>query len=424
MSSGRQIKFHRQAKHMTQQQLATGICSIPYLSKIENDIVTPSKEIYRLLAKRLDIQSSSLSDHAHKDRDRLLNKMNQWHASMVMQHVQKSEELYQEISTDVAAVTDHDLLIPYKIFSLRYYLLIRQLDEADLLLIDLNKHQVFFTEVQNLHYYKFLGIYYNSKGQLTDALNSLRHAEDINSQLHIADPELEFYLAMVYSRVDKIPDSITHAHNALDLFQKHFNYTRASDCCLILGISFNLVGSYDKAEYYIKKVLSFNQSTDHQQWAYIYHNLAFIHYNTTDHHKALKEIDQAIAYENNDKENIPAFHLKAMILIEKGDFQAADMLVEKGLALAARYNNQKFEYKFFMLMLRLHPNRDEKITLAKVEHDIIPYFKEHGDFHEYRKALNLVGDYYYKYRAYKSAAEFYKEASLTLINNHDTFKEV
>ena len=77
-----------------------------------------------------------------------------------------------------------------------------------------------------------------------------------------------------------------------------------------------------------------------------------------------------------------------------------------------------------MLMLRLHPNRDEKITLAKVEHDIIPYFKEHGDFHEYHKALNLVGDYYYKYRAYKLAAEFYNEASLTLINNHDTFKEV
>jgi len=55
MSFGRKIKFYREKNGITQGKLAKGICSIPYLSKIENNKTIPSEEVLHLLCERLGI---------------------------------------------------------------------------------------------------------------------------------------------------------------------------------------------------------------------------------------------------------------------------------------------------------------------------------------------------------------------------------
>lgn len=53
----RQIRIHRE---MTQGELVKGICSITYLSRIENGQIKPSQSFLQKVAKKLDIDVNHL----------------------------------------------------------------------------------------------------------------------------------------------------------------------------------------------------------------------------------------------------------------------------------------------------------------------------------------------------------------------------
>ena len=55
MQIGSLIKYHRTKQKMTQSELAEGICSVPHLSKIENNSKEANVETIRLVLDRLDI---------------------------------------------------------------------------------------------------------------------------------------------------------------------------------------------------------------------------------------------------------------------------------------------------------------------------------------------------------------------------------
>ena len=57
MSIGLIIKYERLKQDIKQTNLAKGICSISYLSKIEHNLVEPNPEIIELLLSRLNIKS-------------------------------------------------------------------------------------------------------------------------------------------------------------------------------------------------------------------------------------------------------------------------------------------------------------------------------------------------------------------------------
>jgi len=408
LSSGRQIKFHRQAKHMTQQQLATGICSIPYLSKIENNLVTPSKEIYILLAERLNLDIS-LSE-GDKEEQVIFEKINLWNTSMIMRKDEESKKIYSELSTEIKYVDDYNVIIQYKVFLFRYFMVIAEIKCAENVFFDLQKNAPFFTKTQKYYCYKFTGIFYNIKGQLNDAIKCLNNAVNISTDLNIIDPELDYYLAIVYSRLDKIPNSIICSNKALDIYQKDFNHTRVADCCMILGINFNLIGDYDKAEYFFKKVLTLDSLTIGNNRGLVYHNLAYTSFNQKNYQEALNFINKSLELKKDTLRKIPSLHLKSLILLESEENKKTILLVDEGYDLSVKYKNKKFEYKFFMLKLRLNSSKFEQDKIDKVENEIIPYFRQQGDYHEYKSALNLVGDLYYNFRLYKSAANAYKKA--------------
>ncbi|WP_226535515.1 helix-turn-helix domain-containing protein [Fictibacillus halophilus] len=50
-----QIRYYRNSLNLSQTALASGICSVSYLSKIENGLTKPSDEIYSLLFYRLGL---------------------------------------------------------------------------------------------------------------------------------------------------------------------------------------------------------------------------------------------------------------------------------------------------------------------------------------------------------------------------------
>jgi HTH-type transcriptional regulator, quorum sensing regulator NprR len=53
MKTGEKIRYFRKTQNISQQELADGICSVSYLSKIENGQAVASEEIIMFLSNRL-----------------------------------------------------------------------------------------------------------------------------------------------------------------------------------------------------------------------------------------------------------------------------------------------------------------------------------------------------------------------------------
>lgn len=67
---GSAIRFSRKEKNMTLQEGAEGICSISYLSKVENNLIRVSDQFIEPLSNRFGIEPFDDDNHEHYDNDR------------------------------------------------------------------------------------------------------------------------------------------------------------------------------------------------------------------------------------------------------------------------------------------------------------------------------------------------------------------
>ncbi len=73
-SFGAAIKRKRLERNMTLEESAENICSISYLSKIENSLIEPSPKYFYLLKERFDLNDElTISDQFHEHVERCLN---------------------------------------------------------------------------------------------------------------------------------------------------------------------------------------------------------------------------------------------------------------------------------------------------------------------------------------------------------------
>lgn len=68
MEIGPYIKLHRIKQEMTQAELAEGIVSSAYLSKIENEKTEASPSVISLLCTRLGIQLENETDEVVREK--------------------------------------------------------------------------------------------------------------------------------------------------------------------------------------------------------------------------------------------------------------------------------------------------------------------------------------------------------------------
>ncbi|MEU2325269.1 helix-turn-helix domain-containing protein [Micrococcus luteus] len=87
------IYNQRIEKGMTQENLANGICSISYLSKLENKQLDPSKEILALLLDKLDIEIKDFLED-HKYFEVRIDKLNQ---AIIRKDINGSKGIYDEL---------------------------------------------------------------------------------------------------------------------------------------------------------------------------------------------------------------------------------------------------------------------------------------------------------------------------------------
>ncbi|WP_026692296.1 helix-turn-helix domain-containing protein [Peribacillus kribbensis] len=415
MPAGRNIKYHRIRKSLTQEELATGIISISYLSKIENEQITASPEIIESLYKRLGIEEGITNDSA------LSQELQEWYQTILDKKTEKADELFTELEYKLQQPSSFDNITLFDLISIRYYLTKGLVTEAENKVKELSSVQKDFNKELLFYYYKFHGNLFYTKHMYSEAYEIYKSAESLldSSFSSYERADIFYSLGLSAGHLYKPYLAILYTNQALEIFQKLYLRERSAECHLLLGISFKKVKEYDEAETHYKwagKLAEEEQSKVIN--GIIQHNLGQLSYVKKQFSQALKHFRNSLQLK--EETNVSGKLMTLIAIMNMCyEFERGDLL-EEYLYEAEKYtdklpaNNIQIihEYKVFHYLVK----EDFDSFVFYCGKVAIPYFKKNGLFLLEAQYAEILASYYKKNRKYKQSSYYYEYAQTTLKN--------
>ncbi|WP_186576572.1 helix-turn-helix domain-containing protein [Aquibacillus kalidii] len=412
---GKIIRQQRQARNLKQAELAAEICSVSYLSKIENKQITPSTLVVDSLCERLGI--SYLNETNDLD-SYLSDQLTKWYEAMQYHDFEKVSSLYEELQEHFPNPHNYELDIRYKLFHFRYLLCMHELEQAKEAMLLLEDLKSIFEPVDEFYYMKFVGLYYLHIPKYREALNHLNVAEQLNSTLHIDDTELFLHLAIANSNLHIIYKSNYYAEKAKQGYQEHLLHKKVIESKIIIAINLLFQHEYHQAVTVLKKIIK--NSTDLEQYPFfsytVWHNLGNAYLKLDMFDDALHYLKKAwkTKSEQTDANNHSAtVFLIAEVYKRIGNYELTKQYIDIGEKIST---GLKYKYKFYMLRNCLYTGWNQSF-IEKLEGEIMPYFEASGDQLEFTDCLQLLGTIYHDKQCYKKASYYFQLLSINLSKN-------
>ncbi|MDQ0352588.1 tetratricopeptide (TPR) repeat protein [Alkalibacillus filiformis] len=398
---GKAIKWYRTEQDLTQEQLADGICSVTYISKLENGQMDLKEELVLQLTDRLQIDQYQLIGQPNEEFREVLKK---WLYDIHIYHIPEAQKLKKQVEEMVNDCLYIEDQYTYFLAELGYCLLSDRLKDADALIEFIEKRRIIFEACEPFSFYKFVGIYYRRKGLYNNAIIHLEKAEDILGDRE--DPELHLVMATIYSRLNNILVSNKHAQKAYSIFQEKLFYVRMIDCQVVLGVNYCLVGDFYSAEAYFNKLKEVDgEHLLDRTRANIYHHIAYIHFHKKEFDVAESYFKRVLQFNVNESDFLNSRYLLTYIYFSSNRYKLAKEYVQKGLILAYEHNHQRYQVKFKVLNMRLE--NDDEGLLQYLKEKVIPFFEGNGENIELKHYYYLYGKLLYHFNRYKKASEYF-----------------
>lgn len=399
---------------MTQDELARGIVSMSYLSKIENRRTEASPEVISLLCTRLGIEIDNEKDIDIKD------KCEEWYGMLF--EVNDKEEIvkrYEELNELLETVNSNHYIM-FEIHKVRYFLI---MDEPDNALKQVNSLNEIYNTFDTLHlyyWYKFKGNYMSFSGDYNQAIRMYELAEEKLKQVDLKNEEmadLYYTIAVTHSKIRNTLESIDYAEQAIEIFQVEYNFIRCAQCHVILGIAYRRLKMYNQAikNYNLAKHLSgLEQNNQVIQLTNV--NLGYLHSSKGDSYSAIHYYIEVVEdSEVNLMTKLPAVTSLAKEYYTIGEMEKSKPMLEKGLELFERLdNNGAFKAQYYILITYKYAmEKDYERFEDHLIKDFIPYLEKHEEYTYLVDFANMLGEHFEKQAKYKRALQYYKLASLT-----------
>ncbi|GGB70233.1 tetratricopeptide repeat protein [Fictibacillus barbaricus] len=406
---GQRIRYYRKTKGLTQEELAQGICSVSYLSKIEKGDAKSSEEVINLLCERLGISPEEV------DNNEILELLNEWNLLMTSRKFDEAQELFPQVAAKITTVRDPDILIRYKLFCSRYYLILKNpdLENALDLLEEVKGFYSQLTPELKFYYYVFWGMHANYSNKYKEALEFLHSAEDqYKSTLNVNELDiavLYYLLALTYNFQMRINSVTNYAYKAITIFDSEYNYSRSADCQVLLGISYRRAKNYEQAEFHLKKALKYSTSfKDDFLSGVIYHNLGYVNSCKNNNLQAIDCYKKSLLYKDSqpDSNKANTLFLLATEYFNLEDYDKALDLIEQGFEIVS--TDSEIYYHLTILKLRINKSDKFENFLAK---EVIPFFEKRNTWEYVSKYSELLADIYFDQGSYKKASQYYRIAN-------------
>ncbi|WP_096437998.1 helix-turn-helix transcriptional regulator [Alteribacter populi] len=404
---GQKIFYFRKLRGLTQDQLAQGICSVPHLSKIENDHETPSADMLEHLCKRLDISIKEID--VQGEITSITQELDNWYTLICNRDKKEAKRLFTKLKKQITSIQDPQVLLKYRIFTLGYQLLIRKMAEAKNQIDELEPFSKKLDSSLAYYYNLFYGLYYCLGEDYLEALYLYKQAEHVRDSLGIEDPEIYYHLALVNMNLHRTYYSINYAEKAAKIYVKSCNYLRSIDCEILLGVNLTRINNFCEAEKHLLNALEAStQLNNKDHISTIYHNLGYLFLMQDQYQKANNYFKKTTEYAKPERyeDNVRTYLCLARTCYKLHDFDHTEHWIEVGLSIAEKYKLEEFLIHFNVLKGQVNNDMSQEFeTLLK--NKAIPYFEEKQLWFNVAKYAEILAEYYTKKSKYKSSSYYY-----------------
>lgn len=404
MLVGERLRSWRKKNGLTQEEVAEGICSISYYSKIENNKAEPSEEIIILVAEKLNISIVELMEEKDLNYAYVETAQNIYRLLKENKY-QDARNEYYSLMEDYEATANPSFKLMIKLIELR----LEMVNSKSSYIHDKYQEVVSFSDYITASlktlYNRVCGLYHYLYGDIDDALHLYTALNEVHNYEYRGD--VLYNLSLIYLRKNHIHKSIKHLKSALEIYAREMDYGQCTNCYLLLGISYAKMEEYETAITYYDKVILATE--DHEVTRKVYHNLGVAYEKLNRIESAINYYLKSLELKNNENEIkvLNTTYALAEMYYKTDEYQLALSYVKQGLHVATEYKLKEHQLKFGVLQKQLG---DEELT-EYLQSIVIPFFRERKDFEVVIKYLSLLGEQYAKNHQYKQAYQQYKKLS-------------
>jgi HTH-type transcriptional regulator, quorum sensing regulator NprR len=412
MKIGSKIKFYRKKKKLTQEQLANGIISIPYLSKIENNKITASIEVLTHLQNRLDID---LENEA-KFNKRLEQTIQLWFNDLLSSNIYEIDNTFSLIKENYKNLQeDLNLLNLIDIFTIKYFLIKKNFINAQRQILKIKNVTNLFNKKQLFYYYLFLGDLYfeicnyeNSFTYYKKALIYSKFSLDLPDSIRA---NLLLALAEVSTEIRMSTLAIQNANKALRIYKGNYNLEKCAICHNVLIINYCRANDRQKYTNHYKKAASIARQINNKEiWGLLEEQIGYLYSYHENNLEASKHLLKSVEMRGASKSK---YTIKSVLLLVKqlcllNKKEEALSWINKGLTIYKDPNEPfheivSMELKIYKLIIERNENF-EKFMVKEV----IDYFLSKKLYEKAAIYSNLLAQYFSGKSMYKRANEYHK----------------
>jgi len=398
---------------MKQIWLAKGICSVSYLSKIENGQTVASQEILSLLAERLEIVTDSFDTHTE---DTFIKSMSNSYKEYLTK--KNNDGIQRFVNTrDKKYVfnckrnhnTYNLLLIRFLLINNEDRITIRKEIAFSELLLSVYSNKEKYLYYINGCLYRYFESDYQS------AYDYILKIEEILYEL-ILEPwekaDFSYIASLCYGKKSLFNQAIDLAGQSLKYFTDNIYLEKALDCHIVLGNSYKNLLDYNSSEKHLMFALEItNQLNKFDYLGMIYHNLALLHSRMGFSQIAIEKFKKSLEYKRDEGHKSYLLTLYALVkeLYRHSDYEEARGFCRQGSLLINEWENNELyrEYTFHFEIYRNYI--DKKEDIEKILISAIDYFRQVNDNWNTTKYTLALAEHYNSIGQYKKSALNYSK---------------
>ncbi|RPF57053.1 helix-turn-helix transcriptional regulator [Aquisalibacillus elongatus] len=407
MDLGSIIQFYRTKQGLTQKDLANGVCSVSYLSKIESGALVPKSDTIELLFNRLNMDYEKLTSY---DEQTIQRQIDQLYKQITFDYLEQAKEIVDELNDIITPFHEIHTQNYFELMHFYYLIKTNPTEKFKVNFQDLLRLETEFTERKLFYFYKIVGFYYNCHLNAKQANHYFHLAKDILEDHNLRDPEIYYLLALSYMGMNKPIYSNYYVGIALEQYANDLLYRKVTDCYHLFGINYLNLEAYDISKSYFNQVLKSKPMGDSPKVrSRATHNLAILYYRQGDLDYALELLFEALNNHDYLYDTAHTTLIIAKVFIEQGKHDKAQEYVTKGEELLQGTNFTKVRHRFYILKHQLQKRTHEQDFIDRCVNVILPHYKTIGENGLMKELLQLLAEVYTEKEEYLKAIDYYKQ---------------
>ncbi|EJQ44894.1 transcriptional regulator [Bacillus wiedmannii] len=412
---GKQVFYKRLQQKMTQEELCQGICSVSYLSKIENGKIEASEEILQLLCTRLEIAVTDLRD-VEED---VKGKLDEWLNALIRLDKAQIERIRNELEEDMQSVQDFEIINYYKLLNIRYLLMKRELPAIAEELEKLKKAYKKFSPFQKLLYTYSKGLLCCLQYKWKKGLEDLLETEIMAKELGYHETGIYYNIALTYSHLEIQHLTLHFANIALEAFRSEYKFRNVINCQILIALSYAEQGQYEEALTMYENILREAEAFADKDvlMSITLSNMGNIYYKKKKYQQAKEHYLESLQLQKQvDLNYIDTVYEMALSCIKLEQFEEAKEWINKGVTAAKR--EERFNTKLYLiLMLQYKYFGEAKEYKEFLELEAIPFYKSAGNKIELKKVYIELAEYFAQSLKFEQSNQYYKLV-IEMLENH------